>query len=164
SLLEGGRERRVPVEQLRVGDLFLVRPGERLATDGVVIEGRSAVDRSLLTGESIPIGVGPGDNLAGATVNAGGVLTVRATAVGADTALAQIGRLVVAAQSGKAEAQRLADRVSAVFVPIVIALSLAALAYWLLDGSGTGYAFQAAVAVLIVACPCALGLATPTAL
>jgi len=164
SLLEDGRERRVAVDRLRVGDLFVVRPGERVATDGVVIEGRSAIDRSLLTGESIPVEVGPGDNVAGATVNAGGVLTVRATAVGADTALAQIGRLVVAAQSGKAEAQRLADRVSAVFVPIVIALSLAALAFWLLDGSGAGFAFQAAVAVLIVACPCALGLATPTAL
>jgi P-type Cu+ transporter len=164
SLLVDGRERRVPVEQLRVGDVFVVRPGERVATDGVVVEGRSAIDRSLLTGESIPVEVGPGDNVAGATVNAGGVLTVRATAVGADTALAQIGRLVVAAQSGKAEAQRLADRVSAVFVPIVIALSLAALAFWLLDGSGAGFAFQAAVAVLIVACPCALGLATPTAL
>ena len=164
SLIEDGRERRVPVEQLRVGDLFAVRPGERVATDGVVIEGRSAIDRSLLTGESIPVEVGPGDNVAGATVNAGGMLTVRATAVGADTALAQIGRLVVAAQSGKAEAQRLADRVSAVFVPIVIALSLAALAYWLLEGAGAGFAFQAAVAVLIVACPCALGLATPTAL
>jgi P-type Cu+ transporter len=164
SLLEDGRERRIPVEQLQVGDLFVVRPGERVATDGTVVEGRSAVDRSLLTGESIPVEVGPGDNVAGATVNAGGVLTVRATAVGADTALAQIGRLVVAAQSGKAEAQRLADRVSAVFVPIVIALSVAALAFWLLDGAGAGFAFQAAVAVLIVACPCALGLATPTAL
>jgi Cu+-exporting ATPase len=164
ALLENGRERRVPVEQLRVGDLFVVRPGERVATDGIVVEGHSAVDRSLLTGESMPVEVRPDDTVAGATVNEGGMLTVRATAVGADTALAQIGRLVVAAQSGKAEAQRLADRVSAVFVPIVIALSLAALAFWLLEGAGAAYAFQAAMAVLIVACPCALGLATPTAL
>jgi Cu+-exporting ATPase len=164
SLLVGGQEQRLPIERLAVSDLFVVRPGERIATDGVIVEGRSAVDRSLLTGESAPVDVSVGDNVAGATVNAGGRLVVRATAVGADTALAQIGRLVVAAQSGKAEAQRLADRVSAVFVPIVIALALAALGFWLARGAGAGFAFQAAVAVLIVACPCALGLATPTAL
>ncbi len=164
ALLADGRERRVPIEQLQVRDLFVVRPGERVATDGIVVDGQSAVDGSLLTGESMPVEVRPGDAVAGATVNQGGVLTVKATAVGADTALAQIGRLVVAAQSGKAEVQRLADRVSAVFVPVVIALSLAALAFWLLEGAGAAYAFQAAMAVLIVACPCALGLATPTAL
>jgi Cu+-exporting ATPase len=164
SLLADGQEQRVPIERLAVSDLFVVRPGERIATDGVIVEGRSAIDRSMLTGESAPVDVSVGDNVAGATVNAGGRLVVRATAVGADTALAQIGRLVVAAQSGKADAQRLADRVSAVFVPLVIALSLAALGFWLARGAGAAFAFQAAVAVLIVACPCALGLATPTAL
>ena len=142
----------------------MVRPGERIATDGLVLEGRSAVDRSLLTGESVPVDVGPGDSVTGSTVNGEGRLVVRATAVGADTAVARIGRMVTAAQSGKADAQRLADRVSAVFVPIVIALSAAALAFWLLDGAGAAEAFGAAVAVLVVACPCALGLATPTAL
>src|SRR6478752_2568206 len=164
TLLADGRERRVPTAQLVVGDSFVVRPGERIATDGLVLDGRSAVDRSLLTGESMPVDVGPGDTVTGSTVNGEGRLVVRATAVGSDTAVARIGRMVTAAQSGKADAQRLADRVSAVFVPIVIALSAAALAFWLLDGAGAAEAFGAAVAVLVVACPCALGLATPTAL
>jgi P-type Cu+ transporter len=165
SLLDpDGRERPVPVDRLRPGDRFVVRPGEKVATDGIVVEGRSAVDRSLLTGESVPVEVGPGDEVAGATINAGGRIVVEARRVGADTALAQIARLVTEAQSGKAPVQRLADRVSAVFVPAVIALSLATLAVWLATGSGATFAFSAAVAVLIVACPCALGLATPTAL
>ena len=159
-----GAERRVPVAELAVGDRFLVRPGERIATDGVVEEGSSAVDASLLTGESVPAEVGPGDAVAGATVNAGGRLVVRATRVGADTALARIGRLVTEAQAGKAPVQRLADRISAIFVPAVIALSVATLGFWLANGAGATFAFTAAVAVLIVACPCALGLATPTAL
>ena len=160
----GGEERRVPVEALGPGDRFVVRPGERIATDGIVEEGSSAVDASLLTGESVPVEVGPGDTVAGATINAGGRLEVRATRVGADTALAQIGRLVTRAQSGKAPVQRLADRISAVFVPVVIALSAATLGFWLANGAGPTFAFTAAVAVLIIACPCALGLATPTAL
>ncbi|MBA3264164.1 MAG: copper-translocating P-type ATPase [Thermoleophilaceae bacterium] len=165
ALLEAGdQERRVPVEQLAVGDRFLVRPGEKVATDGVVEEGRSAVDMSMLTGESVPVEVAPGSEVAGATINAGGRLVVRATRVGTDTALAQIGRLVSAAQAGKAPVQRLADRVSAVFVPAVIALSLGTLGLWLASGEGAAFAFTAAVAVLIIACPCALGLATPTAL
>ena len=165
SLLEpDGGERLVPVEQLKPGDRFLVRPGEKVATDGVVEDGRSAVDMSMLTGESVPVDVGPGSEVAGATVNAGGRLVVRATRVGADTALAQIARLVTQAQSGKAPVQRLADRVSGVFVPVVIALALATLGFWLGAGEGAAYAFTAAVAVLIIACPCALGLATPTAL
>jgi Cu+-exporting ATPase len=159
-----GHERRVPVERLAVGDRFVVRPGERLATDGVVEEGRSAVDGSLLTGESVPVEKGPGDEVAGATVNAGGRLVVRATRVGADTALAQITRLVEDAQTGKAPVQRLADRISGVFVPVVIVLAVATLGFWLGDGTGTAFAFSAAVATLIIACPCALGLATPTAL
>ena len=159
-----GEERRVPVEELRVGDLFVVRPGEKVATDGVVESGESTVDTSLLTGESVPVPVGPGDEAIGATVNVSGRLVVRATAVGADTAVAQIGRLVTEAQSGKAPVQRLADRVSAVFVPIVIAVAVATLGFWLGTGSDPAYAFGAAVAVLIIACPCALGLATPTAL
>jgi Cu+-exporting ATPase len=159
-----GVEQRVPVEQLAVGDRFAVRPGEKLATDGVVEEGRSAVDMSLLTGESVPIEVEPGSEVAGATVNAGGRLIVRATKVGADTALAQIARLVSEAQAGKAPVQRLADRLSAVFVPVVIALCLGTLSFWLAAGEGADFAFTAAVAVLIIACPCALGLATPTAL
>ncbi|MBI5105150.1 MAG: copper-translocating P-type ATPase [Solirubrobacterales bacterium] len=159
-----GTERRVPVEQLHVGDRFVVRPGEKVATDGVVEEGTSAVDQSLLTGESVPVEKHPGDEVAGATVNAGGRLVVRATKVGADTALAQIARLVTDAQSGKAPVQRLADRISGVFVPIVIALAVATLGFWLGTGEGTEFAFTAAVAVLIIACPCALGLATPTAL
>ncbi|MGD9572549.1 MAG: heavy metal translocating P-type ATPase [Thermoleophilia bacterium] len=159
-----GRERRVPAEALAVGDRFVVRPGERIATDGVVEEGASAVDASLLTGESVPVEVGPGDPVTGATVNAGGRLVVRATRVGADTALAQIGRLVREAQSGKAPVQRLADRVAAVFVPAVILVAAGTLGFWLGNGAGATYAFTAAVAVLIIACPCALGLATPTAL
>ncbi len=159
-----GTERHVPVEQLAVGDRFVVRPGEKLATDGVVEDGRSAVDMSMLTGEPVPVDVGPGSEVAGATVNASGKLVVRATRVGADTALAQIARLVTDAQSGKAPVQRLADRVSGVFVPIVIVLALGTLVYWLAAGQGTSFAFTAAVAVLIIACPCALGLATPTAL
>ncbi|HSD77732.1 MAG TPA: heavy metal translocating P-type ATPase [Solirubrobacteraceae bacterium] len=159
-----GAERRVPVEQLRAGDRFVVRPGEKVATDGVVEEGTSAVDQSLLTGESVPVEKGPGDGVAGATINAGGRLVVRATKVGADTALAQIARLVTDAQTGKAPVQRLADRISGVFVPIVIALSVATLAFWLGAGEDATFAFTAAVAVLIIACPCALGLATPTAL
>ncbi len=161
---DDGNERRVPSEQLRVGDRFVVRPGEKLATDGVVEDGRSAVDASLLTGESVPVEVAPGDEVTGATVNAGGRLIVRATRVGADTALAQIARLVTEAQTGKAPVQRLADRVSAVFVPVVIAIAVATLGFWLGSGEGATYALTAAVAVLIVACPCALGLATPTAL
>jgi P-type Cu+ transporter len=157
-------ELRVPIEQLGVGDRFVVRPGEKIATDGVVVEGSSAVDASLLTGESVPVEVGVGDPVAGATVNVGGRLVVRAERVGDDTALAQITRLVTAAQSGKAPVQRLADRVSAVFVPIVIALATGTLGFWLGAGETTTMAFTAAVAVLIIACPCALGLATPTAL
>ena len=142
----------------------MVRPGEKVATDGTVTDGTSAVDASMLTGESVPVEVGPGDEVVGATVNAGGRLVVRATRVGADTRLAQMARLVEEAQSGKAAAQRLADRVSAVFVPLVVALSLATFVTWLLLGGGWTAAFTAAVAVLIVACPCALGLATPVAL
>ncbi len=161
---EDDGERRVPVGELKAGERFVVRPGEKVATDGVVESGSSAVDQSLLTGESAPVEVGPGDELVGATVNLGGRLVVRATRVGEETALAQIARLVTAAQSGKAPVQRLADRVSAVFVPIVIALALGTLVFWLLDGAGASFAFTAAVAVLIIACPCALGLATPTAL
>ena len=160
----GTVESRVPADQLVVGDHFVVRPGEKIATDGVVVEGASAVDASMLTGESVPVEVAPGDAVVGATVNAGGRLVVRATRIGADTQLAQMARLVEAAQSGKAEVQRLADRVSAVFVPIVIGLSLVTLAAWLVTGHTAEAAFTAAVAVLIIACPCALGLATPTAL
>ena len=160
---DDGVEGRIPVGELVVGTRFVVRPGEKVATDGVIEEGSSAVDRSLLTGESVPVEVCPGDEVVGATVNAGGRLVVRATRVGADTALAQIGRLVRDAQTGKAPVQRLADRVSAVFVPVVIVLSTATLGFWLANES-TSYAFTAAVAVLIIACPCALGLATPTAL
>ncbi|MEU5860079.1 heavy metal translocating P-type ATPase [Nonomuraea sp. NPDC047529] len=156
--------RRVPVEQLKSGDTFIVRPGEKVATDGVIEEGTSAVDASMLTGESVPVEVRPGDAVTGATVNAGGRLVVRATRVGADTQLAQMAKLVEEAQTGKAEVQRLADRVSGIFVPIVIALALGTLGFWLGTGNGAGAAFTAAVAVLIIACPCALGLATPTAL
>jgi Cu+-exporting ATPase len=161
-VLRGGEEVLVPVEQLVVGDLFVVRPGEKVATDGVVVEGESALDESMLTGESVPVEVAAGNEVAGATVNSYGRLVVRATKVGADTALAQIARLVEAAQSGKAPVQRLADRVSAVFVPIVIVISLATLIGWLVFGGSASAAFTAAVAVLIIACPCALGLATPT--
>ncbi len=159
-----GEERRVPVEELRVGDLFVVRPGEKIATDGVVESGESSVDTSLLTGESVPVEIEAGDEVIGATVNVSGRLVVRTTHIGADTAVAQIGRLVTQAQAGKAPVQRLADRVSSVFVPIVIAIAVATLGFWLGTGSDPQYAFAAAVAVLIIACPCALGLATPTAL
>jgi len=157
-------EQRVPVDRLGVGDEFAVRPGEKVATDGVVVSGTSAVDTSLLTGEPVPVDVGPGDEVVGATINTGGHLVVRATRVGEDTRLAQIGRLVAAAQTGKAPVQRLADRISAVFVPIVLVLAVGTLAVWLLSGAPAQTAFTAAVAVLIIACPCALGLATPTAL
>jgi Cu+-exporting ATPase len=163
-VLRGGEEVLVSVAELRVGEVFVVRPGEKIATDGVVVEGESAVDRSMLTGEPLPVEVGAGSAVAGATINSYGRLLVRATRVGADTALARIARLVDAAQSGKAPVQRLADRVSAVFVPIVLVVSLATLAGWLAFGASASAAFAAAVSVLIIACPCALGLATPTAL
>ncbi|MFF8007416.1 heavy metal translocating P-type ATPase [Streptomyces parvus] len=164
AVLRGGREMRVPASTLVVGDRFVVRPGEKIATDGTVVEGSSAVDASMLTGESVPVEVTAGDTVTGATLNAGGRLVVEATRVGADTQLARMAKLVEDAQNGKASAQRLADRISAVFVPIVIALALATLGYWLGNGAGLTAAFTAAVAVLIIACPCALGLATPTAL
>lgn len=165
SLLEAdGTERRVPVEELAVGDRFVVRPGEKIATDGLVEDGHSAVDQSMLTGESLPVEIVPGQEVAGATINTYGRLVVRATRVGEETALAQIARLVKAAQAGKAPVQRLADRVSAVFVPIVIAIAVGTLGFWLGAGVEREFAFAAAVAVLIIACPCALGLATPTAL
>ncbi|MGC5614833.1 heavy metal translocating P-type ATPase [Georgenia sp. Z1491] len=157
-------EERVPVERLAVDELFVVRPGEKIATDGVVVEGASAVDAALLTGESLPVEVGPGDAVTGATISTSGSLLVRATRVGEETTLAQIGRLVTRAQTGKAPVQRLADRVSAVFVPVVIGIAIAVLAGWLLAGGSVEQAFTAAVAVLVIACPCALGLATPTAL
>ncbi|WP_139808875.1 HAD-IC family P-type ATPase, partial [Mycobacterium avium] len=164
TLLVDGEERRVPVDQVRVGDLVRVRPGEKIPVDGEVIDGRAAVDESMLTGESVPVEKTVGDHVAGATVNTDGLLTVRATAVGADTALAQIVRLVERAQSGKAPVQRLADRVSSVFVPAVIVAAVATFAGWtLLAGNPIG-GMTAAVAVLIIACPCALGLATPTAI
>ncbi|MET8853781.1 heavy metal translocating P-type ATPase [Amycolatopsis sp. NPDC004625] len=164
TVLRDGEEHRLAVEDLQVGAVFVARPGEKIATDGVVAEGGSAVDTSMLTGESVPVEVGPGDAVTGATVNVGGRLLVRATRVGADTRLAQMARLVEAAQNGKAQVQRLADRVSAVFVPAVVLLALATLAGWLATGGTADEAFTAAVAVLIIACPCALGLATPTAL
>ncbi|WP_439656802.1 heavy metal translocating P-type ATPase [Lentzea sp. HUAS TT2] len=164
AVLRDGREVRIPTGELQVGDRFVVRPGEKIATDGVIEEGSSAVDASMLTGESVPVEVRAGDAVAGATVNAGGRLVVRATRIGSDTQLAQMARLVEQAQNGKAEVQRLADRISAVFVPIVIALAVGTLGFWLGTGGGAGAAFTAAVAVLIIACPCALGLATPTAL
>jgi Cu+-exporting ATPase len=156
--------RRLPIDELQVGDRFLVRPGEKVATDGIVEEGSSAVDMSMLTGESVPVEVQPGSEVAGATVNAGGRLVVHATKVGSDTALAQIAALVTDAQSGKAPVQRLADRVSGVFVPVVIGVAVGTLGFWLGTGESATFAFTAAVAVLIIACPCALGLATPTAL
>ena len=159
-----GAEQRIPIGQLRVGDEFVARPGEKIATDGVVVEGASAVDASMLTGESVPVDVGPGDEVVGATVNVDGRLVVRANRIGADTQLAQMARLVEDAQNGKAQVQRLADRISGVFVPIVIALSVATFGFWLGTGGSVAAAFTAAVAVLIIACPCALGLATPTAL
>jgi Cu+-exporting ATPase len=163
-VLRDGAETLVPIAELQVGDMFVVRPGDKVASDGVVVEGESALDQSLLTGESVPVEVAAGSEVAGATVNSYGRLIVRATKVGADTALAQIARMVQAAQSGKAPVQRLVDRVSAVFVPVVIALSLATLAGWLVTGHAASPSFSAAVSVLIIACPCALGLATPTAL
>ncbi|WP_274709430.1 heavy metal translocating P-type ATPase [Streptomyces tubbatahanensis] len=164
TVLRNGREVRVRTEELAVGDRFVVRPGEKIATDGTVTEGSSAVDASMLTGESVPVEVGAGDTVTGATLNAGGRLVVEATRVGGDTQLARMAKLVEDAQNGKAAAQRLADRISAVFVPVVILLALATLAFWLAIGAGLTAAFTAAVAVLIIACPCALGLATPTAL
>ncbi|WP_199433047.1 heavy metal translocating P-type ATPase [Qaidamihabitans albus] len=164
AVLRDGREERIPTDRLAVGDRFVVRPGEKIATDGVVDEGSSAVDASMLTGESVPVEVRPGDTVVGATVNAGGRLIVRASRVGSDTQLAQMAKLVEQAQTGKAAVQRLADRISAVFVPIVIVLALGTLVTWLAVGGSAAAAFTAAVAVLIIACPCALGLATPTAL
>ncbi|MCL2464587.1 MAG: heavy metal translocating P-type ATPase, partial [Micrococcales bacterium] len=164
ALLVDGVERRVPVFRLSVGDRFAVRAGEKIATDGVVVAGTAAIDTSLLTGEPVPVDVGPGDEVTGATVSTSGHLVVRATRVGEQTRLAQIGRLVADAQTGKAPVQRLADRISAVFVPVVLGLAVVALAAWLATGHGVSQAFTAAVAVLIIACPCALGLATPTAL
>ncbi|MHB8659504.1 MAG: heavy metal translocating P-type ATPase [Solirubrobacteraceae bacterium] len=163
-LLRAGEELLIPVSDLQVGDLFVVRPGEKIATDGVIEDGASAVDQSMLTGEPVPVEVKPGDAVAGAGVNTSGRLIVRATRVGADTALAQIARLVGEAQAGKADVQRLADRVSAIFVPVVLVIALLTLAGWLLAGAAVAAAFTAAVAVLIIACPCAMGLATPTAL
>jgi Cu+-exporting ATPase len=164
AVLRDGAEVRIPIDQLAVGDRFVVRPGEKIATDGVIEDGSSAVDASMLTGESVPVEVGPGDAVVGATVNAGGRLVVRATRIGSDTQLAQMAQLVEEAQNGKAAVQRLADRISGVFVPIVIALAAGTLGFWLGTGAGAAAAFTAAVAVLIIACPCALGLATPTAL
>ncbi|MGY0538656.1 heavy metal translocating P-type ATPase [Nocardioides sp. YJ-D4] len=164
AVLRDEVETRIPIDELAVGDLFVVRPGEKIATDGIVEDGSSAIDAAMLTGESVPVEVGPGDGVTGATVNAGGRIVVRATRVGADTQLAHMARLVEEAQTGKAAAQRLADRISGIFVPIVIALSAITLGFWLGAGAGTATAFTAAVAVLIIACPCALGLATPTAL
>ncbi len=164
-VLRDGSEVLVPIEELAVGDRFVVRPGEKVATDGIVVEGSSAIDQSMLTGESVPVEVGPGDTVAGATVNASGRLVVEATRVGSATALAQITRLVADAQAGKAPVQRLADRVSAVFVPVVIGVSVLTLVGWLvIGGVTTAAAFTAAVAVIVIACPCALGLATPTAI
>jgi Cu+-exporting ATPase len=163
-VLRDGEEVLVPIDELTVGDVFVVRPGEKIATDGVVVEGESAIDQSMLTGESVPVEVRPGADLAGATINTYGRLVVRATKVGSETALAQIVRLVAEAQAGKAPIQRLADRISAVFVPAVIGIALATLAGWLAVTGDAEAAFTAAVAVLIIACPCALGLATPTAL
>ena len=164
AVLRDGVESRIPLDQLKVGEEFVVRPGEKIATDGIVVSGHSAVDASMLTGESVPVEVADGDSVVGATVNAGGRLVVRATRIGADTKLAQMARLVEDAQSGKAEVQRLADRVAGVFVPIVIAIAVATLGGWIGAGFPLEAAFTAAVAVLIIACPCALGLATPTAL
>jgi Cu+-exporting ATPase len=161
---EAGIEREVPVDQLRVGDRFVVRPGEKIATDGVVESGESAIDMSMLTGESVPVDVSAGDEVAGATLNASGRLVVRATRVGAETALAQITELVADAQAGKSDSQRLADRVSAVFIPAVFAIAALTLVGWLIFGESTAFAVSAAVSVLVIACPCAMGLATPTAL
>lgn len=164
AVIRDGLEARIPIETLRTGDEFVVRPGEKIATDGIVVDGSSAIDMSLLTGESVPVEVTAGDAVAGATVNSGGRLLVRATRVGSDTQLAQMAKLVEDAQSGKAEVQRLADRISGVFVPIVLGIAALTLVAWLVTGHPAAAAFTAAVAVLIIACPCALGLATPTAL
>ena len=164
AVLRNGEEVRIPIEDLAVGDEFIVRPGEKIATDGIIVSGVSAIDASMLTGESVPVEAGPGDAVTGATVNASGRLVVRATRVGTDTQLAQMAKLVEDAQSGKADVQRLADRVSGIFVPIAIAIAIGALGAWLGAGFPPASAFTAAVAVLIIACPCALGLATPTAL
>ncbi|RAS68493.1 Cu+-exporting ATPase [Lentzea atacamensis] len=164
SVLRDGVETRIPVAALQVGEQFVVRPGGRIATDGLVVEGSSAVDRSMVTGESVPVEVGAGDQVVGGTVNAGGRLVVSATSVGADTQLARMARLVEHAQAGKAEVQRLADRVSSVFVPVVVVIALVAFGAWLLAGRPLEFAVTTAVAVLVIACPCALGLATPTAL
>ncbi|MEU5768795.1 heavy metal translocating P-type ATPase [Streptomyces asoensis] len=164
AVLRGGKETRIPVDRLAVGDRFVVRPGEKVATDGTVVEGTSAVDASMLTGESVPVDVGPGDAVTGATVNAAGRLVVEATRIGSDTRLARMARLVEDAQNGKAEVQRLADRISGIFVPVVLLIALATFGGWLAATGDTVAAFTAAVAVLIIACPCALGLATPTAL
>ncbi|KHJ73857.1 heavy metal translocating P-type ATPase [Rhodococcus sp. Chr-9] len=161
---DGTTETRIPLEQLAVGDLFVVRPGEKIATDGVIERGTSAVDASMLTGESVPVEVGVGDSVVGGTVDVGGRLVVRATRVGSDTQLAQMAKLVEDAQNGKAQVQRLADRISGIFVPIVLLIAAGTLGFWLGTGNGPAAAFTAAVAVLIIACPCALGLATPTAL
>ncbi|WP_238529346.1 heavy metal translocating P-type ATPase [Dietzia alimentaria] len=164
AVLRGGVETRIPVEDLQVGDEFVVRPGEKIATDGQIVDGASAVDTSMVTGESVPSEVSEGDAVVGGTVNASGRLVVSATSVGSDTQLAQMAQMVEDAQSGKAAAQRLADRISGVFVPVVLVLAMATFAYWLVTGAGASMAFTAAVAVLIIACPCALGLATPMAL
>ncbi|MDT5247154.1 MAG: P-type Cu+ transporter [Mycobacterium sp.] len=164
AVLRNGVEQRIPIDTLSVGDEFVVHPGEKIATDGVVLGGHSAVDASMLTGESVPVDVEPGDQVVGATINVDGRLVVRANRVGSDTQLAQMARLVEDAQNGKAQAQRLADKISGVFVPIVIALAVATLGFWLATGGSAASAFTAAVAVLIIACPCTLGLATPTAL
>lgn len=164
SVLRDGHEIKIPTEELSVGADFVVRPGEKIATDGIVVSGTSAVDASMLTGESVPVEVGRGDTVTGATVNAGGRLVVRATRVGSDTQLAQMAQMVEDAQTGKAEVQRLADRISGIFVPIVIVIAIVTLAVWLVAGFPVAAAFTAAVAVLVIACPCALGLATPTAL
>jgi Cu+-exporting ATPase len=163
-VMRDGEEVLVPIDELAVGDIFMVRPGAKVAADGVVVSGRSAIDTSVMTGESMPIDVAPGDAVTGATINLGGALQVRATSVGADTQLAHMTRLVAQAQAGKAPIQRLADRISAVFVPVVMVLSVVTLTTWLVLGAGPEFAFTAAIAVLIIACPCALGLATPTAL
>ncbi|MBK3626718.1 cadmium-translocating P-type ATPase [Streptomyces sp. MBT49] len=164
TVLRGGKETRIPVDRLAVGDRFVVRPGETVATDGTVVEGASAVDASMLTGESVPVDVGPGDTVTGATVNAAGRLVVEATRIGSDTRLARMARLVEDAQNGKAQVQRLADRISGIFVPVVLLIALATFGGWLAATGDVVAAFTAAVAVLIIACPCALGLATPTAL
>jgi P-type Cu+ transporter len=164
SVLRNGVEQRISVDQLAVGDEFVIRPGEKIATDGVVTEGSSAVDAAMLTGESVPVEVRPGDQVVGATVNVGGRIVMRANRIGSDTQLAQMAKLVEDAQNGKAQAQRLADKISGIFVPVVIALSVATLGFWIGTGGSIAAAFTAAVAVLIIACPCALGLATPTAL